>query len=63
MNCIFVADIWRSHAELYLLEHRTVILVTPDEDLCDRADGLHQQVSVVVSHCGVFSQDIVHVPD
>lgn len=47
----------------YLLEHRAVILVPPDEDLCDGANGLHKKVPVVVCHCGVFSQDVVHVPD
>lgn len=25
----------------YLLKHRAVILVPPDENLCDGADGLH----------------------
>lgn len=46
----------------YSLKHRAVILVSPDENLCDGADGLHQKVSVVVGNCGVFSEDMVHVP-
>lgn len=47
----------------YLLKHRAVILVPPDEDLCDGADSLHEKISVVVCHCGVFGQDMVHIPD
>lgn len=45
-----------------LLKQRAVILVSPDEVLCDGAYGLHQQVSVMVCHCGVFSQDMVQIP-
>lgn len=46
----------------YLLKHRAVILVSPDENLCDGADGLHEKVSIVVGNCGVFGEDMVHVP-
>lgn len=46
----------------YLLKHRAVILVSPDENLCDGADGLDKKVSVVVGDCGVFGEDLVHVP-
>lgn len=65
--CIFVAagvgGIWHKDIDWYSLKHRAVILVPPDEDLCDGADGLHQKISVVVCHCGVFGQDMVHIPD
>lgn len=46
----------------YLLKNRAVILVSPDENLCDGADGLHKKVSVVVSNRGVFGEHVVHVP-
>lgn len=46
----------------YSLKHGAVILVSPDENLCDGADGLHKKVSVVVGNCGVFGEDMVHVP-
>lgn len=48
--------------ESHLLKHRAVILVSPDENLCDGADGLHKKISVVVCHCGVFGEDMVHIP-
>lgn len=51
-----------SVCDSYLLKHRAVILVSPDENLCDGADGLHEKVSVVVGNCGVFGEDMVHVP-
>lgn len=44
------------------LKHGAVILIPPDQDLRDGADGLHQQVSVVLRHRGVLGQDVVHVP-
>lgn len=52
------------HADIdwYLLKYRAVILVSPDKNLCDGADGLHKKVSVVVCHCGVFGKDMVHIP-
>lgn len=51
-----------SACESHLLKHRAVILVSPDENLCDGADGLHKKISVVVCNCGVFGEDMVHIP-
>lgn len=61
MNKVYWIEIKRT--EWDLLKHRTVILVSPDEILCDGANSLHQQISVVVCHCGVFRQDMVQIPD
>lgn len=49
--------------ECGLLKYRAVILVPPDEDLCDGTYRFHQEVAVVVCHCSVFGQDVVHVPE
>lgn len=45
-----------------LLKHGAVILVSPNQDLGDGADGLHQQVPVLLRDCCVFGQDMVQVP-
>lgn len=49
-------------SDSYLLKHRAVILVSPDENLCDGADGLHEKVPVVVGNRGVLGEDMMHIP-
>lgn len=46
-----------------LLKYRAVILISPDQDLSDGTDGLHEQVPVLFCDCGVFGQDVVQIPD
>ncbi len=44
------------------LEDRAVVLVSPDEDLRDGPERLHQQAAVGLRHCLVAAQDRVQVP-
>jgi hypothetical protein len=37
-----------------LLKHRAVILISPNQDLGNGTDGLHQQIPVLFCDCGVF---------
>ena len=63
---IFTATVERGvhkETEWDLLEHGAVILVPPDEDLRDGADGLDEEISIVVRYGGVFCQNVVHVSD
>ncbi len=46
----------------YSLEDRAVILVSPDEDLRDGPERLHQEAAVRLGHRLVAAQDGVEVP-
>lgn len=46
-----------------LLKHRAVILISPNQDLGDGTDGLHQQVPVLFCDCGVLGQNVVQIPE
>lgn len=45
------------------LEDRAVILIAPNEDFGDGANGLDEQVPVVIGHRRVLRQDVIHVPE
>ena len=53
---IFRRTVW------YSLEDRAVILVSPDEDLRDGPERLHQEAAVRLGHRLVAAQDGVEVP-
>ena len=38
------------------VEHRAVILISPDQDLRYGPDGLHQQALVALRHCLVLTE-------
>ena len=48
---------------IYLLEDRTVILITPDENFCYGTQGFNQQAFVVLCHCLVLVQNGIEIPE
>lgn len=46
-----------------LLEYRTIILISPNQDLSDGTNGLYQQVPILFCDCGVFGQDVIQIPE